>query len=234
MAMKHSWAWREGGIFAITAVSAAIFIMAPATAAMKDDKALLPRPTTSLQIGAVSQAMMGWTSFCQEQPRECAPEIQAPAKVSLTTERWSELRVINGLANRTIQPIADDEHYGIYRMGIRNWWTYPDDGKGNCNDYVLLKRKLLIEAGWPKAALSMTVVVTPAGEGHLVLMLQTDRGDFILDNLRDNILAWNQTGYDFVKRQADENPNLWVSLRTAEKPAAQVSSGIAGVLLNSR
>ncbi|WP_164255819.1 transglutaminase-like cysteine peptidase, partial [Stenotrophomonas maltophilia] len=88
------------------------------------------------------------------------------------------------------------------RMGIRNWWTYPDDGKGNCNDYVLLKRKLLIEAGWPKSALSMTVVRTAEGEGHLVLMVQTDRGDLILDNMREGILVWNRTGYEFIKRQA--------------------------------
>ncbi len=72
---------------------------------------------------------------------------------------WRQLRQVDRLANHQIEGVADDEHYGIYKMGIINWWTYPDDGKGNCNDYVLLKRKLLVEAGWPKSALLLTVVL---------------------------------------------------------------------------
>jgi predicted transglutaminase-like cysteine proteinase len=94
-----------------------------------------------------------------------------------------------------------------------NWWTYPDDGKGNCNDYVLIKRKLLIEAGWPKAALLMTVVVDHHGDGHLILMVRTHRGDLILDNMRQEILPWDRTAYRFVKRQSAFDPNAWVSIQ---------------------
>jgi predicted transglutaminase-like cysteine proteinase len=178
-------------------------------------------PRTAIaEVGASSAPMIGWLTFCEAQPVECSPKLLRPARVSLTSRAWDQLTTINRTINRAITPVADDEHYGIYRMGIRNWWTYPDDGKGNCNDYVLLKRKLLVEAGWPQSALPLTVVRTPSGEGHLVLMIKSDHGDLILDNLRDDILSWDLTGYEFIKRQADTDHNLWVAFRFRHAPAA--------------
>jgi predicted transglutaminase-like cysteine proteinase len=97
-------------------------------------------------------------------------------------------------------------------MGLLNWWTYPDDGKGNCNDYVMLKRKLLVEAGWPKAALMLTVVLDHQQEGHLVLTVKTSSGDLILDNMNAKILRWYETGYTFIKRQSASNPNTWLTI----------------------
>jgi len=135
-----------------------------------------------------------------------------PELVQLTSQTWAELNQINTIVNGEIEPISDEDHYRIYEQNILNWWTYPDDGKGNCNDYVLMKRKLLIEAGWPKSALLATVVVDHHGDGHLILMVRTDRGDLILDNMRQEILQWDRTGYRFVKRQSAFDPNDWVSI----------------------
>ena len=91
-------------------------------------------------------------------------------------------------------------------------WSYPDDGYGDCDNYVLLKRKMLIEAGWPREALLITVVRDKNGAGHAILTVKTDRGEFILDNLTQDILVWSETGYEFVKRQSQTDPNLWVSI----------------------
>ena len=33
-----------------------------------------------------------------------------------------------------------------------------------------------------------------------------------LDNQNENVLAWTDTGYRFVKRQSQGDPNVWVSL----------------------
>jgi len=41
---------------------------------------------------------------------------------------------------------------------------------------------MLLEAGWPRQALLITVVRDKRGDGHAVLTVTTDRGDFILDN----------------------------------------------------
>jgi predicted transglutaminase-like cysteine proteinase len=115
--------------------------------------------------------------------------------------------MINSWVNQKIKPLTDLEHWGV-----KERWSYPDDGYGDCEDYVLLKRRMLMEARWPRQTLLITVVRDERGDGHAVLTVKTDRGEFILDNQRPEILLWSETGYRFVKRQSQTDPNLWVSL----------------------
>ena len=103
--------------------------------------------------------------------------------------------------------MTDLEHWGVVER-----WSYPDDGYGDCEDYVLLKRRMLIQAGWPRQALLITVVRDKRGDGHAVLTVKTDKGEFILDNQHEEILLWSETSYRFVKRQSQTDPNVWVSL----------------------
>jgi len=65
----------------------------------------------------------------------------------------------------------------------------------------------------------MTIVRDLEGEGHAILTVKTDRGEFVLDNLSNEIRPWDATGYRFVKRQSQEDPNLWVSIGDAAEPA---------------
>jgi predicted transglutaminase-like cysteine proteinase len=190
------------------AIGAAVSLAAPPNAA-----ALKSQDASFVPIGETKPTPYGWLHFCAAQSAECEPAPRLPELVRLTSQAWAELNKINTIVNGQIEPIGDEDHYGIYEQDILNWWTYPDDGKGNCNDYVLMKRKLLIEAGWPKAALLMTVVVDHHGDGHLILMVRTHRGDLILDNMRQEILPWDRTGYRFVKRQSAFDPNAWVSIQ---------------------
>jgi predicted transglutaminase-like cysteine proteinase len=169
---------------------------------------------------------IGWKLFCDERPRECAPTDGGAAAVKLTQANWAQLVIINDLANVNIEGVADDEHYDIYRRNIPNWWTFPDDGKGNCNDYVMLKKKLLIEAGWPKSALLLTVVLDHEKLGHLVLTVRTDRGDLILDNMNARIVRWSETGYVFIKRQSPTNPNIWVAIDPQQYVVGSASSSV--------
>jgi len=62
---------------------------------------------------------------------------------------------------------------------------------GDCEDYQLLKRKLLVEAGLPRRAMRMTVVIDDIDEGHALLTVRTDAGDLILDNKVDAVLPWH-------------------------------------------
>ncbi len=70
-----------------------------------------------------------------------------------------------------------------------------------------------MQAGWPREALLITVVRDKKGDGHAVLTVKTDHGEFILDNQEPQILPWNKTGYRFVKRQSQSDPNVWVLAR---------------------
>jgi predicted transglutaminase-like cysteine proteinase len=115
--------------------------------------------------------------------------------------------------NTTIRPITDKDHWGIVDR-----WEFPDDGMGDCEDYQILKRKMLVDRGLPRRAMRMTVVIDELGEGHAVLTVRTDRGNFILDNKTMAILPEDQTGYVFVKRESQDAVG-WVSLGGRSSPA---------------
>ena len=125
----------------------------------------------------------------------------------LSQKAWKDLVRINKWVNDSVKPMTDMDHWGVIER-----WSYPDDGYGDCEDYVVRKRRMLMQAGWPRQALLITVVRDLKGEGHAVLTVKTDKGEFILDNQEDQILLWSETSYQFVKRQSQADQNVWVSL----------------------
>jgi predicted transglutaminase-like cysteine proteinase len=158
-------------------------------------------------VGETSRAPIGWVEFCTEHSQECAVKPTPPRDVVLSSSAWRDLVRINRHVNKSIKPMTDLEHWGTVER-----WSYPDDGIGDCEDYVLLKRRLLLQAGWPREALLITVVRDKRGDGHAVLTVRTNKGEFILDNQEEKVLLWSETGYRFVKRQSQSSPNIWVSL----------------------
>lgn len=162
---------------------------------------------TPVEVIGGAKAPIGWIQFCKANAEDCAGGPAKPAKARLTPAKLAELDRVNRAVNAEIAPITDQELYGVEEL-----WTYPTEGKGDCEDYVLVKRKRLIEAGWPRQALLITVVRDLKGDGHAVLTVVTDRGDYALDNQADDIKPWFETGYTFVKRQSQANPNQWVLL----------------------
>ena len=139
--------------------------------------------------------------------------------VMLSASAWKDLERVNLWVNTHVKPMTDMEHWGVVER-----WNYPDDGYGDCEDYVLLKRKMLIKAGWPREALLITVVRDKRGDGHAILTVKTDKGEFILDNQNDQILLWSDTGYRFVKRQSQADPNVWIGLGEPRPAQATATS----------
>jgi len=172
-----------------------------------------PERPAHLPVSEVTQPPPGWVEFCAQQPSECTGPAAAPREVALSREAWIDLVRANKWVNETIKPLTDLEHWGVVER-----WSYPDDGYGDCEDYVLLKRRMLIRSGWPRETLLVTVVRDQKDEGHAVLTVTTNKGDYILDNQNKDILLWSDTGYRFVKRQSQSNPDVWVSLG-AQQPA---------------
>jgi predicted transglutaminase-like cysteine proteinase len=170
-------------------------------------------------VSKVTRPPPGWVEFCAQRPAECAGITTAPRVLALSREAWMDLVRVNKWVNETIKPLTDLEHWGVLER-----WSYPDDGYGDCEDYVLLKRRMLIQSGWPREALLVTVVRDKKDEGHAVLTVTTDKGDYVLDNQREDILIWSETGYRFVKRQSQSNPNVWVSLDDPQPAIATATS----------
>jgi len=149
---------------------------------------------------------IGYVNFCRERETECRPSGRFADRIQLTAAKSRELAEVNKSVNDAVAPITDLDLYGKIEV-----WTYPVK-EGDCEDYVLLKRRILIERGWPESALLITVVRDENNEGHAVLTVRTDRGDLVLDNKQRDVMAWADTPYTFVKQQSARNPLVWISL----------------------
>jgi predicted transglutaminase-like cysteine proteinase len=207
--------------------SGAKAFLARATAASVVALAALAAPTASnaderpiyIAIGETTKAPIGWVEFCVEYEPECKTKPSLPRDVMLNSQSWKDLERVNQYVNTHIKPMTDMEHWGVVER-----WNYPDDGYGDCEDYVLQKRRLLMRAGWPREALLITVVRDKRGDGHAILTVRTDKGEYVLDNQNDQILLWSDTGYRFVKRQSQSDPNVWVALGEPRAAPATATS----------
>jgi predicted transglutaminase-like cysteine proteinase len=182
----------------------------------------MTHPALSMTVGESVRPPGGWVEFCHTYKGVCDTMASVPREVVLSKKAWSDLNRINLWVNDHITPMTDMAHYGKIQ-----WWRYPDDGAGACHSFALLKRRLLMQAGWPREALLMTVVFDQEGNGHAILTVKTDKGDFILDNLRSDIRLWSRTGYQFLMRQSQSDPNQWAAI--VEGPA-----GVAIAALRAR
>ncbi len=210
--MKGLATWQRGwttGRAALGALAiAAVVAISGGVASANDRLAFLS------EQGATS-APIGWRQFCRDNPAECRVSPMRAEMVRADRNSWATLVRINAHVNTAIEPMTDLDQYGRDEV-----WTYPTSGRGDCEDYVLLKKKLLIEAGLPASALLITVVRDRQGDGHAILTVRTDRGEYVLDNETNDIRAWHQTGYRFIKRQAAHDPNQWVTVGPGTAPAA--------------
>jgi predicted transglutaminase-like cysteine proteinase len=161
---------------------------------------------THMPTGGRTSQPIGHAYFCEQLPQECSVRSKRSAAPVLTRKRWADLVEVNNYSNRAVEPITDMDYYGV-----EEHWTYPKNF-GDCEDYVLLKRYMLLQRGWPESSLLITVVKQPNGDGHAVLTVRTDRADFVLDNLEGKIRQWDKTEYRFLKRQSTRHTGHWTKI----------------------
>jgi predicted transglutaminase-like cysteine proteinase len=162
-----------------------------------------------------------WVEFCKadKYKKECTFGQDEPKRIVLTEEIWSAIAVINSNVNDTTTSITDPLHWGV-----EDRWDLAEDGYGDCEDHQLLKRSLLADLGIPRRAMRITVVLDSEQRGHAVLMIKTDRGDFILDNLTHKVLSWEETTYVYLRQEGQNNPQEWVNLHPDESAPDTVST----------
>ena len=174
-----------------------------------------PQMTT----GGLTSQPIGHYEFCQANPVECNIRQRDNGPERMTGELWTQLVSVNVGVNAAVKPLNDIDIYGKEEV-----WAYPDKGIGDCEDYVLEKRRVLMRQGIPLSNLLITVLRKADGEGHAVLTVRTDKGDFLLDNLTDSVRRWDETDYRFLKRQATNHTGRWVTIREAQPSAPLVGS----------
>ncbi len=192
---------------------AAILLGCKRVGACRDERILYA------SLGDATRAPIGWVEFCADNAERLPGGATQPRDIVMSQTAWRDLLRVNHWVNENVKPMTDMDHWGVVEK-----WSLPTDGYGDCEDYVLMKRKMLIDAGWPREALLITVVRDKKGEGHAVLTVKTDKGEFVLDNQNENVVAWTETGYRFVKRQSQSDPNVWVSLGDTRPAVATASA----------
>jgi predicted transglutaminase-like cysteine proteinase len=181
---------------------------------------MLEMQAQPMDIGGPVSSPIGHFEFCKKWREECARIAEPSGPAALSEAAWAAVRQINDRINSEVTPKTDRELFGKEEL-----WTFPK-GAGDCEDYALLKRRILIEEqGLSPSNVLLTVVKRKNGEGHAILTLRTTEGDFVLDNLHPAVRPWDAAkGYKFIKRQSSENAAAWVSIGVPG-PAPVLSAG---------
>jgi predicted transglutaminase-like cysteine proteinase len=141
------------------------------------------------------------------------------AALHMTPLVWQALNGVNQSVNAKIRPMDDQQAFGV-----ADYWTLPlSDGPrpvGNCKHYVLEKRKALVDAGFSPDVLSIAIVKTGRGEVHAVLIVGTDQGDFVMDNLTYEIKAWRDVRYTWIERQTPGKPLRWAGILMGDQASS--------------
>ena len=164
-----------------------------AFAAMAADEAASPvEPTVTITAPVTAKV---------DEPAEASVPVFAFDRAG-----WKLVNGVNRRVNRSVRQTADSRLYGV-----EDFWTLPGAGRGDCEDFVLAKREALIEAGVPAEVLSIAIVETRWGESHAVLLLASDRGEYVLDSLSPWVSRWDRLDYAWKERQRPGHPFDWVT-----------------------
>lgn len=141
-------------------------------------------------------APLAFQFFAKENPSEVVKRGLAVMKV--TTANLKELKQINTLVNKKIKPRVDkSDKYSLFPV------------YGDCEDYAISKRHMLISAGFSPSALRLASCKLISDETHMVLILKTTQGDLVLDNLSNFIIQRKDCHYKFLSIMSDD-PMIWV------------------------
>ena len=97
-------------------------------------------PSASELVASSRQAkpIPAWAEFCKRYRTECTVDPAQPATITLTAITWSTILEVNRRVNRSVRSLPDRDHWGV-----ADRWDLAEDGSGDCEDFQLLKRKLL-------------------------------------------------------------------------------------------
>lgn len=152
--------------------------------------------TTATTQSALAGAPMGYLLMCLQHPDECTGG--GNTTVAASDKNLATIKRVNASVNSWMRSRPDAKG-DVWSVNVRS---------GDCEEFVMAKRKALIRAGIPASSLRIAAVKTRAGVGHAILVVNTSRGRIVLDNLTPSIRPLAQTGYRIVSIQS-ASPKKW-------------------------
>lgn len=159
-------------------------------------------PVSQLPVAGHAATPAGYIQYCLKNRADCRRA--KPAIATLTPDSLQKLNDVNTRANQYTKPKSDWRNYGR-----EDFWTLPKNGAGDCEDYALEKRRKLVLAGWPPAALLLATAINEQRQNHVVLVVRTNQGDLVLDNLQRTVRSWSSLPYQWLAMQKPGNPLRW-------------------------
>ncbi|PSO17614.1 transglutaminase-like cysteine peptidase [Bradyrhizobium sp. MOS002] len=183
-----------------------VFLCALSNAAQTSEVSRIP-------LGKHELAPIGLTKFCLRKPLRCAKTHDM--KLISFEEARSEIERINHEINSSIIPRADPPDEPPWNDAAT---------AGDCEDYAMTKRSRLLDLGYPSSALLLAVLSIPTQELHAVLIVESDQGDFVLDNLEDQIVRWEKLPYRWIKISTPADPQIWRKIQQRQELCNQDSN----------
>ena len=148
----------------------------------------------SLPVWRTEAPPSQYARFCEEEPEACA--LTGPTLLDF--DRVADvLDEVNVAVNGEIRSDTD-----LACHGVEEKWTFPSTGWGDCEDFALEKRRRLVDSGLPSASLTMAIVHHEVRFfPHAVLLAETTRGTFVLDQLYDEVPCWDAVPYRWERRE---------------------------------
>lgn len=184
-------------------------------------------------VGRTSQPI-GHYELCKAIPDQCKAYAEPSQRIQMTDALWGKMDAIHNLVNAAVYPESD-----IKNNHVEEYWdplegielSYPVNGvysaNGDCEDYAMKKKELLKKEGFPESAMSIVVAVRPDGEGHAVLAVHTNEGDYILDNMERRIFLAEDADLTFIKKQSSHHSGVWVKVQLEKGSVAITASNPA-------
>ncbi len=136
-------------------------------------------------------------------------------RLILDSTAWNAIKDVQKSGNAQIRWVSDQDTWGQQEK-----WAFPKEtgrtSVEDCDGFTLWKMRELMRRGFPAGVLLFTICRTETGEGHAVLCVATDHGDYLLDNRYARVMSYDdmlRQGYKFLYRSKGKLTGRWDKIK---------------------
>ena len=158
-----------------------------------------------LPVARIDGPPSQYVDFCRRHPAACV--LDGEPLIEWTAELGQQLGAVNLEVNQEVEFVSDMDN-----LGLEESWDFPQDCRGDCEDFVLEKRERLVALGLPRASLTIAFAFHEVQFfPHAILLVETSTGTWVLDNLYDEIRCWDALPYRWTRRERPDG--TWIRFR---------------------